>query len=98
MRPHHFEHIKEVFNAVTHLIAFIGLPDGCDCFCFFYLFVVNSALIHFALKNLEYLDYITFRGEIDSQLNALLNKNGFSKRDNLSFPIVLKGSGKLYPF
>jgi len=56
--------------------------------------IVNNALIRFALRELPSLEYLCFRGDLDTDSHNLLDQNGFKRNDDLSFQITLKGSRK----
>ncbi len=93
MRREDFHEIASTLKEVTHITAFIGLPDGINLPSFSLSFdAVNEALIRFALNELPKLEFICFRRDVNDICKELLNKSGFEMNPDRSFTLKLRGS------
>lgn len=95
MRGDDFHEIAGILKEVTHVTAFIGLPDGINRTNLFSSFdIVNEALIRFALIEMPALQCICFRREVNEECRTLLEKFGFKVNPARSFMLTLRGSSK----
>ena len=85
---------RSILDEVTHVTAFIGIDSGKLMFSFYLTKkIVNEALVKFSLKYLKSLKFLSFRGELDTNLKTLLSQFGFEEDNDLGFPLILRGSG-----